>query len=70
MQVGVFQLLQTKQMEIESHLRYIEALRDYWIARTELEHLLKGHLIRTPSAALGGMASGADMERGVPNGGH
>jgi cobalt-zinc-cadmium efflux system outer membrane protein len=46
MQLGVFQLLQAKQMEFKFRRNYIDALRNYWIARTELELLLDGHLAR------------------------
>ncbi len=46
MQLGVFQLLQAKQMEFSFRRNYIDALRNYWIARTELELLLDGHLVR------------------------
>lgn len=44
MQVGVFQLLLAKQLQIETGQRYIAALRDYWLARTELEQILQGRL--------------------------
>jgi cobalt-zinc-cadmium efflux system outer membrane protein len=46
MQLGVFQLLQAKKMEFTLRRNYIDALRNYWIARTELELLLDGHLTR------------------------
>ena len=42
MLVGVFQLLQAKQEEISADREYLEAQRDYWVARTELEHALGG----------------------------
>ncbi len=35
---GVYDLLRAKQEEINTERDYIMALRDYWIARTELEH--------------------------------
>ena len=44
MLIGVFQLLQAKRAEIETGRRYIEALTDYWIARTELERAVGGAL--------------------------
>ena len=44
MLVGAFQLLLAKQQEIESGGRYIEALRDYWLARTELNQILSGRI--------------------------
>lgn len=37
MLLGVYQLLQVKQAEFEAYREYIEALRDYWIARSDLE---------------------------------
>lgn len=46
MQVGAFQLLQAKQQEIEVGRQYIETLRDYWLARTELDQLLSGRRAR------------------------
>lgn len=62
MQMGTFQLLVTKRMEIDTRSRYIERLRDYWIARTNLEQLLKGRLtgapLQTPAPAGGGMDAG------------
>jgi len=44
MQVGVFQLLIAKQQQISTGQRYIEALQDYWLARTDLETILQGRL--------------------------
>jgi cobalt-zinc-cadmium efflux system outer membrane protein len=37
MLLGVYQLLQAKQNEIDTYRQYIEAVRDYWIARADLE---------------------------------
>jgi cobalt-zinc-cadmium efflux system outer membrane protein len=42
MQVGVFQLLAAKQAQIDAGREYIEAMRDYWISRAELEKALGG----------------------------
>jgi cobalt-zinc-cadmium efflux system outer membrane protein len=44
MLLGVFQLLQAKQNEINSYREYIEAVRDYWIARADLERAIGTHL--------------------------
>ncbi len=49
MQLGVFQLLQARQMQPRFKRSYIDALRDYWIARTELELLLDGHFVQQTS---------------------
>jgi cobalt-zinc-cadmium efflux system outer membrane protein len=51
MQVGVFDLLLAKQQEVEAERRALEVLRDYWIARSEMELILNG---RVPSGALDG----------------
>ena len=42
--VSVFQLLQAKQAQIDAGREYIEALRSYWIARSELEKYAGGSL--------------------------
>jgi len=42
MQVGVFRLLQTRQQQINTGQRYIEALRDYWLARTQVDSVING----------------------------
>lgn len=44
MLIGVFQLLQFKQQEIATQQAYIDALRDYWIARAALERAVGGRL--------------------------
>ena len=44
MLVGVFELLQAKQAEIDAGREYIEALQAYWVARTDLEHAVGGRL--------------------------
>jgi cobalt-zinc-cadmium efflux system outer membrane protein len=42
MQVGLYELLAAKQAQIESVRSYIETVRDYWMARAELERALGG----------------------------
>ena len=37
MLLGVYQLIQAKQSEFDAYREYIESLRDYWIARSDLE---------------------------------
>jgi cobalt-zinc-cadmium efflux system outer membrane protein len=44
MLLGVFQLLLAKQAEVEAYRQYIESVRDYWIARAELERATGGSL--------------------------
>lgn len=44
MLLGVYQLLVAKQNEVSAYREYIEAVRDYWIARAELERAVGGRL--------------------------
>jgi cobalt-zinc-cadmium efflux system outer membrane protein len=44
---GQFQLLLVKQQEFNAYQGYLDALRDYWIARTELGRAIGAQL---PSA--------------------
>lgn len=54
MLLGVYQLLQAKQSELASYRELIEALRDYWIARSDLERVVGTRLApgeaKTPAA--------------------
>lgn len=65
MQLGVFQLLQAKRNEISVQGQYILARRNYWVARTELEQILAGRLLRTTQVDL---AAGTPMGNDNPNG--
>jgi cobalt-zinc-cadmium efflux system outer membrane protein len=44
MQLGVFELIRAREQQIETAAAYIEALRDYWLARADLEQILSGRL--------------------------
>lgn len=44
MQVSLFDLLRAKQDEVNAGREYVEALRDYWVARAELEKAVGGSL--------------------------
>lgn len=61
MQVGVFQLLAARRDEIDASRMYVEALRDYWIARARVEQVIAGRMPLGSGAAVGssdGVASG------------
>lgn len=45
MLLGVYQLLQAKQAEFDTYRETLEAQRDYWIARSELERAVGSRLI-------------------------
>jgi cobalt-zinc-cadmium efflux system outer membrane protein len=42
--IGAYELLATRSEQIEVEEEYIEALRDYWVARAELERAVGGRL--------------------------
>ena len=44
MQIGIFQLLRDRERQIEAGVAYVEALREYWLARAELAQLSSGRL--------------------------
>ncbi|MGH7873570.1 MAG: TolC family protein [Candidatus Binatia bacterium] len=44
MQLGPFQLLRAREQQIQAAVAYIEALRDYWLARGDLGQVLSGRL--------------------------
>lgn len=46
MLVGVFELLQSKQAEIETYREYLFEVRDYWISRAKLRFAVGGKLPR------------------------
>ena len=54
MLIGAFELLQSRQQQVEAGAQYIEAVRDYWLARTALDTLMAGRL---RGSALEGRAS-------------
>jgi cobalt-zinc-cadmium efflux system outer membrane protein len=64
MQVGVFQLLDAKREQIEAGQGYIAALREYWLARTSLEQIVRG---RVPRDALAQAEVGEPSEGGAPS---
>lgn len=66
MLVGVFQLLQAKQNEMQARRDYIDAQREYWSARTDLNRALQG-VASDPSftpATDQGQGKRADVTRG------
>ena len=44
MQIGPLELLRAKEQQIEAAVRYLDALRDYWLVRADLALLLAGRL--------------------------
>lgn len=63
MQIGAVQLIQVRQAEIDAGRRLIEALRDYWLARGEMDAILAG------GSAPGDLgANESSLESGAPAG--
>ena len=58
MQLGPIQLLRAREQQIENGAAYVEALRDYWLARAELAQLLSGRLPAGDGARAGEAAAG------------
>ena len=52
---GAYDLLQAKQAEVEAEKAYVEAGRDYWVARADLERALGGVLPAAPPAPTASM---------------
>jgi outer membrane protein, heavy metal efflux system len=44
MQIGLYELLAVKKSEVETLRAYLDTVRDYWIARAELERALGGRV--------------------------
>jgi cobalt-zinc-cadmium efflux system outer membrane protein len=44
MQISDFELFTTKAEEERTEREYVEAVRDYWITRTQLEEAVGGNL--------------------------
>lgn len=51
MLLGVYQLIQAKQSEFDAYREYIEAVRDYWIARSDLERTIGGRVAAATKSA-------------------
>ncbi len=66
MLLGVFQLLIAKQNEINTYREFIEALRDYWSLRAELEWKVGGNLGPELSAGSGTPAPALAKEEPNP----
>lgn len=64
MGIGVFQLIQARRDEIETGRAYVEAQRDYWTARAELEQLMSGRLVEVTAVSGPGMVSAPSADGG------
>lgn len=45
MQIGPFELLEAKNLEIAAQQSYVDSLKSYWMVRTKLEALMSGRMV-------------------------
>ena len=65
MQLGVFDLLRARELQIQAAIAYIDTLRDYWVARTDLAQLLSGRLPRPNGMTTGRTQRAPNMNESV-----
>jgi outer membrane protein, heavy metal efflux system len=70
MQVSPFQLLLAKQAEIDAGVAYVEALRDYWVTRSQVEQVVSGRLPEMAQAGTMMSNTSGSSGRGRTSGGH
>ena len=51
--IGVFELIQAKRQEYDAYQSYLEAIRDYWLARTDLMRAVGARLPSESAATMG-----------------
>lgn len=49
--IGVFELIQAKRQEYDAYQSYLEAIRDYWLGRTDLMRAVGARLPSDPAAS-------------------
>jgi len=64
MQIGIFHLLRDRERQIETGVGYVEALREYWLARADLLHISSGRLPMSNGVRRGGEGGKATMKEG------
>jgi cobalt-zinc-cadmium efflux system outer membrane protein len=60
MLIGAFELLATKQQEIDIYQSYLESVRDYWIEHAELMHVAGGSFPDSDTKTQGAVGAGID----------
>jgi outer membrane protein, heavy metal efflux system len=64
MQMGIFQLLREREQQIETSVAYVEALREYWLARADLEQISSGRLPASNGFRVEGAGAKTRMKEG------
>jgi outer membrane protein, heavy metal efflux system len=71
MQLGLFQLLEARRDQVAAYREYLGAVRDYWVARAELERILGGRIgPPPPTTPLAEPGLGVPPETDAPHGEH
>ena len=65
MQIGIFQLLRDRERQIETGVAYVEALREYWVARTDLALFSSGRLPTSNTFRVGTTGEKGRSKEGV-----
>ena len=65
MQIGIFQLLRDRERQIETGVAYVEALREYWVARTDLALFSSGRLPTSNAFRVGTTGEKGRSKEGV-----
>jgi cobalt-zinc-cadmium efflux system outer membrane protein len=66
MQLSPLELLRAREQQIETAVSYVGALRDYWLARVDVEQLLSGRL--PPSVSMPARGGAAQSGRSISEG--
>ena len=64
MQIGTVQLLRDREQQIETGVAYVEALREYWLARGDLAQITSGRLPTAIGARVGGVGGPIKKQEG------
>lgn len=59
---GVYELIQARQLHLETEQRYVESWGDYWIARTDLDRAVGGRLPAAPETHAAPEAPAAEAD--------
>lgn len=70
MLTGVFELLLAKREEYDTYEKYLEAVRDYWLARVELSRAIGGRLPSDAQIAASDIGVESILNPPAPAGGH
>jgi cobalt-zinc-cadmium efflux system outer membrane protein len=65
MQIGIFHLLRDRERQIETSVAYVEALREYWVARTDLALISSGRLPTSNAFRVGTTGEKGRSKEGV-----